>query len=86
MFKDGMTRQSLKLTGDETFDVIGIEAGLKPRMDLILSITRKDGSKEQVPVLCRIDTQDEIGYYENGGIMHYVLRDLASRSAKERAA
>ncbi len=86
MFKGGMTRQSLKLTGDETFDVTGIDGALKPRMDLTLTITRKDGSREQVPVLCRIDTQDEIGYYENGGIMHYVLRDLARKGARERAA
>ena len=86
MFKDGVTRQSLKLTGEETFDVTGIEAGLKPRMDVTVTITRKDGSKETIKALCRIDTQDEIGYYENGGIMHYVLRDLASKGSKEKAA
>ena len=86
MFKNGQTRQSLKLTGDETFDVTGVTAGLKPRMDLTLTITRKDGSKENIQVLCRIDTQDEIGYYENGGIMHYVLRDLASRGNKAAVA
>jgi len=85
MFKNGMTRQSLKLNGTEIFDVTGIEQGLKPRMDLTLTITRADGSKEDIPVLCRIDTQDEIGYYENGGIMPYVLRSL-SREAKEKAA
>jgi aconitate hydratase len=85
MFKNGMTRHSLKLTGEEIFDITGIEAGLKPRMDLTLTITRKDGSVESVPVLCRIDTQDEIGYYEHGGIMQFVLRSL-SREAKEKAA
>ena len=85
MFKDGMTRQGLNLTGDETFDIAGIEAGLKPRMDLTLNITYKDGSTRSVPVLCRIDTQDEIGYYEHGGIMHYVLRSLSAQ-AKEQAA
>ncbi|MCM2344380.1 MAG: aconitate hydratase AcnA [Alphaproteobacteria bacterium] len=86
VFKNGMTRQSLKLTGEETFDVIGLEAGIKPRMDVDVVITRKDGRKETIKVLCRIDTQDEIGYYENGGIMHYVLRDLAAKGAKEKAA
>lgn len=86
MFKNGMTRQSLKLTGDETFDVAGISAGLKPRMDVTVTITRKDGSKEEIQALCRIDTQDEIGYYENGGIMHYVLRDLAVRGSKSAVA
>jgi aconitate hydratase len=86
MFKNGQSRQSLKLTGDETFDVIGVEAGITPRMDLTVIINRKDGSKESIQALCRIDTQDEIGYFENGGIMHYVLRDLAKRGAGEKAA
>lgn len=86
MFKPGESRKSLNLTGDETFDVIGIEAGIKPRMDVTLVITRADGTKDEVKVLCRIDTQDEIGYYTHGGIMHYVLRDLAEKSAKEKAA
>ena len=86
VFKNGMTRQSLKLTGDEKFDVIGLEAGIKPRMDVDVVITRKDGSKETIKVLCRIDTQDEIGYYENGGIMHYVLRDLAAKGNRAAVA
>jgi len=86
VFKNGMTRQSLKLTGDETFDVIGLEAGIRPRMDVDVVITRKDGSKETIKVLCRIDTQDEIGYYENGGIMHYVLRDLAAKGNRAAVA
>ncbi|MFN3826956.1 MAG: aconitate hydratase AcnA [Micavibrio sp.] len=86
MFKNGQTRQSLNLTGEEKFDVIGLEAGIKPRMDLDVVITRKDGTKETIKALCRIDTQDEIGYYENGGIMHYVLRDLVAKGSKEQAA
>ncbi len=86
MFKNGQTRQSLKLTGEESFDITGLEAGVTPRMDVTVTITRKDGSKEQIKALCRIDTQDEIGYYQNGGIMHFVLRDLAAKSAKEKAA
>jgi aconitate hydratase len=86
VFKSGMTRQSLNLTGDETFDVTGLEAGIKPRMDVSVTITRKDGKKETIKVLCRIDTQDEIGYFTHGGIMHYVLRDLAAKSMKEKAA
>ncbi|HEY8189683.1 MAG TPA: aconitate hydratase, partial [Micavibrio sp.] len=86
VFKDGMTRKSLNLVGDESFDIAGLEAGIKPRMDVAVTITRKDGGKQAIKALCRIDTQDEIGYYANGGIMHYVLRDLAGKSAKERAA
>ncbi|MBI4031307.1 MAG: aconitate hydratase, partial [Proteobacteria bacterium] len=85
VFKDGMMRQTLKLTGEETFDVSGLEAGIKPRMDVSVTITRKDGSKETIKALCRIDTQDEIGYFTNGGIMQYVLRSL-SASAGEKAA
>ncbi|MDE3087595.1 MAG: aconitate hydratase AcnA [Acidobacteriota bacterium] len=76
-FKNGMTRASLGLKGDETFDVTGIEAGLKPRMDLKLTITRGDGKKEDIPVLCLIDTLDEIEYFRNGGILQYVLRQIA---------
>jgi aconitate hydratase len=85
VFKDGMTRKSLNLTGEETFDVTGLEAGIRPRMDVTVTITRKDGRKEEIKVLCRIDTQDEIGYFTNGGIMQYVLRSL-SASAGEKAA
>ena len=76
-FKDGKTRADLKLTGDETFDIAGIENGLKPRMNLNVTLTRKDGTTETFAVLCRIDTLDEIEYYKNGGILHYVLRSIA---------
>jgi aconitate hydratase len=86
MFKNGQTRQSLNLTGDEKFDVIGLEAGIKPRMDVDVIITRKDGAKETIKALCRIDTQDEIGYYTHGGIMHYVLRDLAAKGNRAAVA
>jgi aconitate hydratase len=74
-FKDGTDRHTLKLTGEETFDITGVAAGIKPRMQLTLTIHRPDGSSEQVPVLCRIDTADEVEYYRNGGILHYVLRN-----------
>src|SRR5690606_19973935 len=76
-FKDGMTRADLRLTGDETFDITGVEAGLKPRMDLTATITRPNGEKQEVKLLCRIDTLDEVTYYKNGGILHYVLRSIA---------
>ncbi|HQX27681.1 MAG TPA: aconitate hydratase AcnA [Alphaproteobacteria bacterium] len=75
-FKDGMTRQSLKLDGTETYDIVGIEKGLKPRQDVIVTIHRANGKTEQVTALCRIDTLDEIEYYKNGGILHYVLRSM----------
>ena len=76
-FKDGMTRQSLGLKGDETFDVGGIAAGLKPLQDIVLTIRYADGKSKDVTLLCRIDTLDEIEYYRNGGILHYVLRNIA---------
>ena len=80
-FKDGASRQSLGLTGEEQFDILGIEAGLKPRMDLTCRITRPDGSVEEIQLLCRIDTADELEYYRNGGILHYVLRNLNKEAA-----
>ncbi len=77
-FKDGMTRQTLKLDGTEKFDIAGIEKGLKPRQDITVTIHRANGKTEQITALCRIDTLDEIEYYKNGGILHYVLRSLAA--------
>jgi aconitate hydratase len=76
-FKDGMTRKDLNLSGYETFDVGGIESGLKPRMDLPLTIHYRDGETKTVTVICRIDTAEEIEYFRNGGVLHYVLRNLA---------
>ncbi len=84
VFKDGMTRHDLKLDGSEQFDITGVEGDLKPLQDVTLTITRKDGKKEDIKLLCRIDTVDEVEYYRNGGILHYVLRDLVS--AKSAAA
>ncbi len=80
-FKDGMTRQTLGLKGDETFDVSGI-TGIKPRMDITVTIHRADGSKEEIKCLCRIDTLDEIEYFRNGGILQYVLRSIAKTTRK----
>ena len=77
-FKDGASAQSLGLTGDETFDITGLDAGLEAQMDLVLTVTYADGSQKDVPLLCRIDTENEVAYYENGGILHYVLRNLAA--------
>jgi aconitate hydratase len=76
LFKDGMDRRSLALTGAETIDIAGLDA-LHPRMELHLLIHRPDGSSERVPVLCRVDTLDEVAYYRHGGILPYVLRGMA---------
>ncbi len=77
-FKDGTTAQSLKLEGSESYDVVGLDAHLKPQQDLTLQITRKDGSVDKVPVRCRIDTPIEIDYYQHGGILPFVLRQLVA--------
>jgi aconitate hydratase len=76
-FKDGDTRQSLGLTGDDSFTIKGI-ADLKPRQDVEVEVTRTDGSSFSFTALCRIDTANELEYYMNGGILHYVLRKLAA--------
>ncbi|MGJ3248753.1 MAG: aconitate hydratase AcnA [Elainellaceae cyanobacterium] len=75
-FTDGVNRQTLNLEGTETFDITGLGDGIKPHMRLTWLIHRADGSTDEVPVLCRIDTEDEVEYYRNGGILHYVLRQL----------
>jgi aconitate hydratase len=77
-FKAGDSWQSLGLKGDETISINGLAQGLKPRANMTVVITRADGSTKKVEVLCRIDTLDEIDYYNNGGILQYVLRNLAS--------
>jgi len=79
-FKPGVNRESLKLKGDETFDLTGIEAGITPGMDVDCRITRADGSSEEITLTCRIDTVDEVDYYRHGGILQYVLRDLRGAS------
>jgi aconitate hydratase len=79
-FKEGTTAQTLKLDGTETYDVVGLSPALKPQQDLTLRITRKDGKSENVPVRCRIDTPIEIDYYQHGGILPYVLRQIVAKS------
>jgi len=75
-FKDGTTRKTLGLDGTEVFDITGIKDGIDPRMDVACRITRADGSSEDIALLCRIDTADEVEYYRHGGILQYVLRRL----------
>jgi aconitate hydratase len=79
-FKEGVTAQTLKLDGTETYDVIGLSPAVKPQQDITLRITRKDGSTQDVAVACRIDTPIEIDYYQHGGILPYVLRQIVSKN------
>jgi aconitate hydratase len=78
MFEDGTSWQSLGLKGDEVVTVRGLHGDLKPRQTLTAEITMGDGSVRKVPLICRIDTLDELDYFKNGGILQYVLRQLAA--------
>jgi aconitate hydratase A / 2-methylisocitrate dehydratase len=80
-FKDGMTRKSLGLTGEEIFDIGGFADGIKPGMDVAVTLKRPDGKVETFSVTCRIDTLDEVEYFRHGGILPYVLRRLRKQAA-----
>ena len=77
VFEEGQSWQSLGLKGDETVSISGL-SDLRPRVKLTAVITAGDGKVQEVPLLCRIDTLDELEYYRHGGILHYVLRQLAA--------
>ncbi|SEW01055.1 aconitase [Aliiroseovarius sediminilitoris] len=76
-FTGGDTRKSLGLTGDETVSIRGLAGDLKPLSNVPCEITFADGSTKSIELKCRIDTEVEIEYVENGGVLHYVLRNLA---------
>ncbi|SPA25637.1 aconitate hydratase 1 [Cupriavidus taiwanensis] len=75
-FKGADSAQTLGITGNETFDIEGIEGDLKPQQDVVLVIKRANGDVQRVPVLLRIDTPIEVDYYNHGGILPFVLRQL----------
>ncbi len=76
-FEEGTSWATLGLKGDETVEIDGIES-IKPRQKMVAKVTFADGTVKNVPILCRIDTLDELDYFKNGGILQYVLRDLAA--------
>ncbi|CAA9487973.1 MAG: Aconitate hydratase, partial [uncultured Sphingomonadaceae bacterium] len=76
-FAPGEDRKTLRLDGTETFDITGI-ADLKPRQDVEVRVTRADGTSETFTARCRIDTVNELDYFRSGGILQYVLRNLAA--------
>jgi aconitate hydratase len=80
-FKEGTTRKTLNLDGSEIFDITGLTDTLRPRMELRCRITRADGRSEEIPLICRIDTVDEVEYYRHGGILPFVLRNLMQKAA-----
>jgi len=77
-FTDGVSRKSLKLDGTETFDLTGLDGEAKPGMSVTLVVHRADSSSEETQLVCRIDTLDELEYYRSGGILQYVLKNLAA--------
>ncbi|SEI65204.1 aconitase [Deinococcus reticulitermitis] len=81
-YKDGQTADSLGLQGDETFEFV-LPSDLKPRQDVTVRVTDKEGQTREFSVLCRIDTPVEIDYYKNGGILRTVLRGILARSKGE---
>jgi aconitate hydratase len=78
VFEEGTSWQSLGIKGDEQVTIRGLQGDLKPRQRLIAEIVAGDGGLKRVPLICRIDTLDELDYFKNGGILHYVLRQLAA--------
>jgi len=76
-FRAGQSRKTLQLNGEEKVGIGGLDGvSLRPHMSLALDITRTDGSHEEVEVLCRIDTQNEVEYFKAGGILQHVLRQM----------
>jgi aconitate hydratase len=78
VFEEGTSWQTLGLKGDENVTIHGLGETLKPRQMLHAEIRRADGEALTVPLTCRIDTLDELEYFRNGGILPYVLRQLAA--------
>jgi aconitate hydratase len=76
VFVEGMTRKSLNLDGSERFDIEGLDHQFHPKMKLKAQIHRADGRSETLPLLCQIDTESEVEYYQHGGVLPYVVRKL----------
>jgi len=76
-FKDGQSRMSLALAGDDSFTIHGL-ADLTPGQDVEVEVSRPDGQRFTFTAKCRIDTANEMEYYRSGGILQYVLRKLAN--------
>jgi len=77
-FEEGMSWQTLGLRGDEQVTIRGLQGEIKPRQRMIAEIVAADGGLRRIPLICRIDTLDELDYFKHGGILHYVLRHLVA--------
>ncbi|MGZ8299300.1 MAG: aconitate hydratase AcnA, partial [Rhodoplanes sp.] len=78
VFEEGASWQTIGLKGSEQVTLRGLQGELKPRQRLVAEIVGADGKLQRVPLICRIDTLEELEYFRNGGILHYVLRQLAA--------
>jgi aconitate hydratase len=79
-FKEGESAQTYNLDGTETFDLTGLEdVEIRPRQNVTLKIHRADGSEDEATLTLRIDTPIEVEYYQHGGILPYVLRELLNQ-------
>jgi aconitate hydratase len=85
VFEEGTSWQSLGMKGDEQVTIRGLHGELKPRQRLIAEIVAGNGTLKRVPLICRIDTLDELDYFKNGGILQYVLRHLAADRSQSRS-
>jgi aconitate hydratase len=79
-FQEGVNAQTLRLDGSETYTVLGLADSIRPRQEVILEIKRKDGGREEVPLILRIDTPIEVDYYRHGGILPFVLREILQKN------
>ena len=75
-FKEGFDRKKLNITGSELVTIVNIDKGINPRQEVNCEVKYKDGTSKKIKLLCRIDTENEIEYYKNGGILQYVLRNM----------
>jgi aconitate hydratase len=78
VFEEGTSWQSLGIKGDEKITIRGLTGEIKPRQRFMMEVVASDGALKRVPVICRIDTFEELDYFKNGGILQYVLRHLAA--------
>ena len=76
-FPQGVTRKTLGLTGEEMIDIADLQ-NLQPGATIEVKLTRADGKQDVIPCRCRIDTGTELTYYQNDGILHYVIRNMLS--------
>ena len=77
-FEEGTSWQTLGLKGDEKVTIRGLHGEIKPRQRMMAEIVASDGRLKRIPLLCRIDTLDELDYFKHGGILQYVLRQLVA--------